>query len=175
MQNISAIHCRFTSVLSSHMKLNFVFTMSRCLHWLLTINMSNIISFATFCTKRTGHHVVGDEKTSVTMVLNKILWLEINANTSSNERMPARHRSLWWDWLCSQQFVSGLYSSHKYPQLNNGYGRFFPTYNMVACSLFEILMKFWWNFFAKELLWVELSCVGFWQLFLANINWMWGV
>ena len=44
--------------------------------------------------KRTGHHVVGDEKTSVTMVLNKILWLEINANTSSNERMPARHRSL---------------------------------------------------------------------------------
>ena len=44
--------------------------------------------------KGTGHHVVGDEKTSVTMVLNKILWLEINANTSSNERMPARHRSL---------------------------------------------------------------------------------
>ena len=86
-------------------------------------------------TKRTGHHVVGEEKTSVTMFLNKILWLEINANTSSNERMPARHRSLWRDWLCSLQFVSGLYSSHKYPQLNNGYGRFFPTYNMVACSL----------------------------------------
>ena len=117
-----------------HMKLNFVFTMSRCLHWLL-INVSKIISFPTFCTKGTGHHVVGDEKTSVTMVLNKNLWLEINANTSSNERMPARHRSLWRDWLCSLQFVSGLYSSHKYPQLNNGYGRFFATYNMVACSL----------------------------------------
>ena len=26
-------------------------------------------------------------------------------------------------------------SSHKYPQLNNGYGKFFATYNMVACSL----------------------------------------
>ena len=50
--------------------------------------------FVHFCAKRTGHHVVGEEKTSVTMVLNKILWLEINANTSSNERMPARHRSL---------------------------------------------------------------------------------
>ena len=54
--------------------------------------------FSQFLTvdqkKRTGQHVVGDEKTSVTMVLNKILWLEINANTSSNERMPARHRSL---------------------------------------------------------------------------------
>ena len=35
--------------------------------------------------------------------------------------------------------MSGLYSSHKYPQLNNGYGRFFPTYNMVACSLCTIL------------------------------------
>ena len=45
-------------------------------------------------TKGTGHHVVGDDKTSVTMVLNKNLWLEKNANTSSNERMPARHRSL---------------------------------------------------------------------------------
>ena len=74
-------------------EVKFVFTLSR-LMIALTINMSKIISFATFCTKRTGHHVVGDEKTSVTMVLNKILWLEINANTSSKERMPARHRSL---------------------------------------------------------------------------------
>ena len=46
------------------------------------------------CLKGTGHHVVGDEKTSVTMVFNKSLWLEINANTSSNERMHARHRFL---------------------------------------------------------------------------------
>ena len=44
--------------------------------------------------KVTVQLVVGDEKTTVTMVLNKNLWLEINANTSSNERMPARHRSL---------------------------------------------------------------------------------
>ena len=58
-----------------------------CLQYSLNIS-------AYICSKRTGHHVVGDEKTSVTMVLNKILWLEINANTSSKERMPARHRSL---------------------------------------------------------------------------------
>ena len=51
------------------------------------MNMNNRV-------KGTVHHVVGDEKTTVTMVLNKNLWLEINANTSSNERMPARHRSL---------------------------------------------------------------------------------
>ena len=91
--------------------------------------------------KGTVHHVVGDEKTTVTMVLNKNLWLEINANTSSNERMPARHRSLWRDWLCSLQFVSVLYSSHKYPQLNNGYGSFFATYNMVHCSLCPTELK----------------------------------
>ena len=44
--------------------------------------------------KFTVQLVVGDEKSTVTMVLNNNLWLEINANTSSNERMPARHRSL---------------------------------------------------------------------------------
>ena len=108
--------------------------------WLTSSDMENVCLLPRpdhrIFNKGTGHHVVGDEKTSVTMVLNKNLWLEINANTSSNERMPARHRSLWRDWLCSLQFVSVLYSSHKYPQLNNGYGRFFATYNMVSCSLF---------------------------------------
>ena len=66
-------------------KINFEFRM---------IYFGYISEEPQFRLKRTGHHVVGDEKTSVTMVLNKILWLEINANTSSNERMPARHRSL---------------------------------------------------------------------------------
>ena len=84
------------------------------------------------------------------MVLNKNLWLEINANTNSNEHMPARHRSLWRDWLCSLQFVSVLYSSHKYPQLNNGYGRFFATYNMVSCSLYTNILK---EAFAKFVPW----------------------
>ena len=76
-----------------HMKLNFVFKLSR-LMIALTINISKTISFTTFCTKGTGQFVVGDEKTSATVVLNNNLWLEINKNTSSNERMPARHRSL---------------------------------------------------------------------------------
>ena len=88
-----------------------------------------------------GKFVVGDEKTSASVVLNNNLWLEINKNTSSNERMPARHRSLWRDWLCSLQFVSVLYSSHKYPQSNNGYGSFFATYNMVHCSLLKMVKK----------------------------------
>ena len=44
--------------------------------------------------KVTVQLVVGDEKTTVTIVLNKNLWLEINANTSSNEHMPASSRSL---------------------------------------------------------------------------------
>ena len=52
------------------------------------------INSKLFVQKGTVHHVVGDEKTTVTMVSNKNLWLEINANTSSNECMPARHRSL---------------------------------------------------------------------------------
>ena len=56
--------------------------------------MITLLKLMVYCTKGTVHHVVGDEKTTVTMVLNKNLWLEINANTSSNERMPARHRSL---------------------------------------------------------------------------------
>ena len=33
--------------------------------------------------------------------------------------------------------MSALYSSHKYTHLNNGYGKFFATYNMMACSLSE--------------------------------------
>ena len=99
--------------------------------------------------KGTVHHVVGDEKTTVTMVLNKNLWLEINANTSSNERMPARHRSLWRDWLCSLQFVSVLYSSHKYPQLNHGYGSFFATYNKLHCSLYTYSVKIYGQHWAK--------------------------
>ena len=41
--------------------------------------------------KVTVQLVVGDEKTTVTMVLKQNLWLEINTNTSSNERMPAPH------------------------------------------------------------------------------------
>ena len=48
----------------------------------------------TMCIKGTVQLVEGDEKTTVTMVLNNNLWLEINANTNSNDRMPARHRSL---------------------------------------------------------------------------------
>ena len=109
-----------------------IFSVKNFLNWkFLGTFFTNII----FWPKGTVQLVVGDEKTTVTMVLNKNLWLEINANTSSNERMPARHRSLWRDWLCSLQFVSVLYSSHKYPQLNHGYGSFFATYNMVHCSL----------------------------------------
>ena len=50
--------------------------------------------FLSFGLKGTVQLVVGDENTTVTMILNKNLWLEINANTSSNKRMPARHRSL---------------------------------------------------------------------------------
>ena len=49
---------------------------------------------AEIVKKGTVQLVVGEEKTTVTMLLNKNLWLEINANTSSNDRMPARHRSL---------------------------------------------------------------------------------
>ena len=43
--------------------------------------------------KVTVQLVVGDKKLP-SMVLKKNLWLEINANTSSNKRMSARHRSL---------------------------------------------------------------------------------
>ena len=55
---------------------------------------SPLLNSHNLCTNGTVQLVVGDEKTTVTMVLNKNLRLEINANTSSNERMPARHRSL---------------------------------------------------------------------------------
>ena len=65
------------------MKLNFVFKLSR-LMIALTINISKTISFTTFCTKGTGQFVVGDEKTSATVVLNNNLWLEIDTNTRSS-------------------------------------------------------------------------------------------
>ena len=130
-----------------------------------------------FSLKRTGHHVVGDDKTSVTMVLNKNLWLEINANTSSNERMPARHRSLWRDWLCSLQFVSVLYSSHKYPQLKLGYGSFFATYNMVHCSLSSEFINYrkWWSNLPRKFNVVK-SVEQKWKMkkILTNLGCLWG-
>ena len=74
----------------------------------LTINISKRISFATFCIKGTGQFVVGDEKTSATVVLNKNLWLEINKNTSSNERMSAV--TDLWDGIGCAHYNSCLHS-----------------------------------------------------------------
>ena len=64
-----------------------------CFTW-KKFHLGKVHNWGRGCQKGTVQLVVGDEKTTVTIVLKKNLWLEINANTSSNERMPARHRSL---------------------------------------------------------------------------------